>query len=70
MVTYTPLWKLLIDKKMRKGELCEVASVSRATLAKMTHDEYVALAVIDRICVSLDCQPNDVFQVIREPFHE
>lgn len=65
MVSYAPLWKLLIDKKMRKGELCRLSNVSQATLAKMTHDEYVALAVIDRICVALDCQPNDVFQVMR-----
>jgi DNA-binding Xre family transcriptional regulator len=63
MVSYDPLWKLLIDKKMNKLDLCKEIGISTATLAKMGKDEYVALKIVDKICCSLQCNIEDVVSI-------
>lgn len=63
MVSYDPLWKLLIDKKMNKLDLCKEVGISTATLAKMGKDEYVALKIVDKICGSLKCNIEDVITI-------
>lgn len=63
MVSYDPLWKLLIDKKMNKLDLCKETGISTATLAKMGKDEYVALKILDKICCSLNCNVEDVITI-------
>lgn len=63
MVSYDPLWKLLIDKQLKKLELCKVADISTATLAKMGKREYVALQVLEKICLALDCKIEDVVEI-------
>jgi len=63
MVSYDPLWKLLIDKKMNKLDLCKEIGISTATLAKMGKDEYVALKILDKICCSLQCKIEDVVSI-------
>lgn len=45
-VQYNRLWKLLIDKKMKKSALTELADVSSSTIAKLNRDEYVSLEVL------------------------
>lgn len=47
-VQYNRLWKLLIDKKMKKSALTELADVSSSTIAKLNRDEYVSLEVLGR----------------------
>ena len=63
MLSYIPLWKTLIEKNMKKTDLCNAVGCSRATLAKMSRDEYVSMAVIDKICVYLGCEIEDVIRV-------
>jgi|GEM_PF-632992 len=63
MISYDPLWKLLIDKKLKKLELCKVADISTATLAKMGKDEYVALPILEKICLALDCPIESVIEI-------
>lgn len=62
-VSYDPLWKKLIDKKMTKLELAKAVGFSTSTLAKLGKDEYVALSVIEKICLTLDCPIEDVVEV-------
>ena len=57
---FNPLWKLLIDKNMSKVQLGKEIGVSSSTLAKMSKNEYVAMEVLDRICVLLGCEIEDV----------
>lgn len=64
MVSYNPLWKLLIDKKMKKLDLCDEVGISTSTLAKMGKNEYVALQILDKICCSLKCNIEDVISII------
>ena len=63
MISYDPLWKLLIDKKMKKLDLCNKVGISTSTLAKMGKNEYVALAVLDKICCTLQCEVQDVIEI-------
>ena len=60
---YKRLWKLLIDKDMKKKDLCERAKVSTATLDKMNRGECVNTDVILRICVALNCETSDIMEI-------
>ena len=61
-VCYNNLWKLLIDKRMNKSELCKATGISSSTMAKLTKEEHVAMPVLERICVVLDCNIADVME--------
>lgn len=63
-VSYKRLFKLMIDKKIRKKDLCELAGVSTSTMSKMGRDEIVSLEVIDRICQKLNCNIEDVLEIL------
>lgn len=59
-VSYNGLWKLLIDKNMKKGDLQEKIGISSSTLAKMAKGEAVSMNVLERICEELDCDFGDL----------
>jgi len=63
MISYKPLWHTLIEKGLKKMQLVKLANISSGTLSKLNKDEYVALEVIERICIALDCQIQDVVQI-------
>ena len=63
-VSYKRLFKLMIDKKMRKKDLCELAGSSTSTMSKMGRDEIVSLEVIARICQKLNCNIEDVLEIL------
>lgn len=65
-VTYKKLFKLLIDRKMKKKELCEQAKVSTATVSKLANDENVTVEILARICTALNCSFDDIVDVIEE----
>ena len=54
-VSYNGLWKLLIDKNMKKIDLMNRVEISSSTVAKMTNGEFVSLKVLEKICAELDC---------------
>ncbi|MBQ8947670.1 MAG: helix-turn-helix transcriptional regulator [Lachnospiraceae bacterium] len=62
-LTYDPLWNTLKSREMKKTDLCDMAGLSRSTLAKMGKEEYVALEVVERICNGLSCRIQDVVEV-------
>lgn len=64
--TYTPLWKMLIDKNMTKEDMRKVLGLSPATVAKMGKGENVSLDVIDRICNYFDCEINEIIEHVKE----
>ena len=59
-LSYNNLWKTLIDKKMKKGTLCQEAEISTSTISKMKRNELSSLAIILKICEALDCNIDDV----------
>jgi putative transcriptional regulator len=61
-VSYTKLWKLLLDKKLKRIHLKELAGISSSTLAKLGKDEYVSMGSLERICGALHCNIGDVVE--------
>lgn len=62
-ISYKPLWKLLIDRDMKKGDLMKQAGVSSSTMAKLAKNDTVRTDVLDRICLSLDCKIEDIMEI-------
>lgn len=63
-IKFYKLTRELDKKKMSKGDLQKEIGASSATIAKLFNNEYVALAVIDKICKVLECQPGDIMEFI------
>ncbi len=63
-VSYSKLFKLLIDKKMKKKDLMRAAGISPSSMAKLGKDEYVSLEVLVKICKSLCVNIGDIMDVI------
>jgi putative transcriptional regulator len=63
-VSYNKLWKLMIDKKMRKMQLKELAGIGSTTLAKLSKDEPVSMDVMARVCKVLECNIGDVMDIL------
>ena len=61
-ISYNGLWKLLIDKGMKKMDLVENKNIriSSSTLAKMSRGETVSMSILERICMELDCDFGDL----------
>ena len=61
-VCYDKLWKLLIDKKMKKTDLIREAKISSNVLAKMGKEESVSLESIGKICSLFGCKVDDILE--------
>jgi DNA-binding Xre family transcriptional regulator len=59
-ISYNKLWKLLIDKGMKKGDLQRAARVSSSSMAKLAKGEVVTTEVLTKICVALSVEPGDI----------
>ncbi|MGI6752607.1 MAG: helix-turn-helix domain-containing protein [Anaerovoracaceae bacterium] len=59
-VTYKKLWKLLIDRNMKKVDLLELARISTSTLAKLGKDEYVSMDALVKISTALNVDIGDI----------
>lgn len=62
-VEYIKLWKLLLDKKLKRTDLISIAGISANVLARLGKGEYVALESLEKICVSLGCDIGDVVEI-------
>lgn len=65
-ISYKKLWKLLIDKDMKKKDLLRVSGISSSTLAKLGKDENVSSETLDKICTALTCDIGDVMEIVDE----
>lgn len=65
-VSYNKLWKLLIDKNMKKKELGEAAGISNSLIAKLRKNENVTVEVLVKICTALDCTMDDIMELVPE----
>ena len=64
-ISYNGLWKLLIDKDMKKTDLVNKLGISSSTIAKMTRGEKVSLSILERICDELVCDFGDIISYDR-----
>ncbi|MEA4892472.1 MAG: helix-turn-helix transcriptional regulator [Peptococcaceae bacterium] len=63
-VRYIKLWKILLDKKLKKTDLLQLAGISTTTLAKLSKDQPVSMDVMARICNALSCDIGDVMEML------
>lgn len=62
-ISYNKLWKLLIDKNMKKMDLRSAAGISTNALAKLGKNENVSTGVLEKICLALNCQVEDIMEI-------
>ena len=62
-VSYKKLWKLLIDRDMKKKDLCAVAGISHASMAKLGKNENITTDVLVKICTALQCDISDIMEL-------
>lgn len=65
-ISYNKLWKLLVDKKMSKADLRKAAEFAPNTLTRLRRDEEVKMAVLYRICRTLDVNIGDIMEFLPE----
>lgn len=66
-VSFKKLWKLLIDKDMKKKDLCAAAGISHASMAKLGKSENVTTDVLVKICTALQCDIGDIMELTQDP---
>ena len=66
IISYKKLWKLLIDRDIKKKDLCEMAGVSHASLAKLGRCENITTDILLRICSALQCDISDILEIVNE----
>lgn len=63
-ISYNKLWKLLIDKNMKKSDLKEQAGISSASLAKLGKGDNITTDVLIKICETLHCRLEDIMETV------
>lgn len=63
-VKYTKLWKLLLERGLKRTDLISMAGISSNILAKLGKDEFVAMESISKICEALKCDVGDIMEMI------
>lgn len=61
-ISYNKLWKLLIDKEMKRVELRDAAQISANVLARLGHNEPVSMESLEKICRVLNCDIGDIME--------
>ena len=66
VVSYKKLWKLLIDRDMKKKDLAKAADISNYTVTKMSKGENVTVEILGKICAALNCGIDDIMEFVPE----
>lgn len=64
IISYKKLWKLLIDRDLKKKDLRELAGISPSTIAKLGRNENINTEVIIKICQALNCDISEIAELI------
>lgn len=65
-ISYKKLWKLLIDRDMKKKDLREAASISTASMAKLGKNENVNTDILIKVCKALNCDISDIMEIVKD----
>jgi len=63
-IYFYKLFDLMARREIRKGELCQLANISKVTMSKLVKNQVVQTDTINKICTALDCQPGDIMEWI------
>ena len=64
-IDYTKLWKLLVDKKLKKKDLASITGLSSSTSSKLSANQNVNTEVLVKICNALQCDISDIAEIVR-----
>ena len=64
VIRYKKLWKLLIDKDLKKKDLPALAGISKSSITKLGHNDHVNTEILLKICIALDCDLFDIMELI------
>ena len=62
-ICYKKLWKLLIDKDLKKKDLSILAGISSASITKLGKNENVNTEILEKICIALKCDISDIMEM-------
>ena len=65
-LSYKRLWKLLVDRDLKKKDLQAMANISSASITKLAKNENVTTETIERICIALKCDVSDIMEMTNE----
>ena len=65
-VSYKRLWKLLIDKDLKKKDLAKIANISNYTIGKLNRSDNVTTDILVKICKALDCKIEDIMEIVED----
>lgn len=63
-ISYNKLWKMLIDKNMKKSDLKEKTGISSSSIAKLGKGENITTDVLLKICEAMDCHLDDIMETM------
>lgn len=63
-VSYKKLFKLLIDRNMRRKDLRDLTGISYSTLGKLTNGDNVNMEVVEKLCLALNCKIEEIVEII------
>lgn len=66
IISYKKLWKLLIDRDMKKKDLIAKSGISQSSVTKLGHNEIVSTDIIVKICTALECDLTDIMELVPE----
>ncbi len=64
--SYKRLFKLLIDKNMKKKDLCEIANISTTSVTKLGRNQHVNTEILEKICAALNCNIEDIVEMVHD----
>ena len=65
-ISFDPLWKMLIDKNMKRQDLKKISGISTASIAKLGKGDNITTDVLIKICESLDCTLEDIMETVKD----
>ena len=65
-ISYRKLWKLLIDKDLKKKDLQSAAGLTSYAMNKLSRDEDVTTEILGKICKALDCTTDDIMEFVSD----
>ncbi len=63
-ISYKKLWKLLIDRNMKKKDLIALSGISQSSMTKLGHNENVNTEILVKICKALNCDIGDISEIV------
>ncbi len=66
MISYKPLWRILVEREMSKSDLRKLIGISPNTMTKLRRNEEVAMSVLNKICAALSVSYGDIVEYIQD----